>query len=130
MDPAILLMDEPFAALDEQTRFILQSDLEEIWGRTHKTILFITHNIREAIMLSDRVIVMSTQPGTIKKEFNVQASRPHSIGDPLIHHLERKITDELAEELEKVVRGEMGDDYRIKKNHFSGPSSDSMGFGI
>jgi NitT/TauT family transport system ATP-binding protein len=130
MDPDILLMDEPFAALDEQTRFILQNDLEEIWVKTHKTILFITHNIREAVMMSDRILVMSTQPGRVKKEFVVQAARPHSIGDPLIHHLERKITEELADELEKVVREEMGDEYRIKKNTFSGPSSDSLGFGI
>ena len=55
MDPDILLMDEPFAALDEQTRYILLKDLEEIWLKTHKTILFITHNIREAVILSDRV---------------------------------------------------------------------------
>jgi NitT/TauT family transport system ATP-binding protein len=130
MDPDILLMDEPFAALDEQTRSILQNDLEEIWERTHKTILFITHNIREAVMMSDRVVVMTTQPGTIKKEFVVQAARPHSIGDPLLHHIEKKITEELTDELEKVVRGEMGDDYRIKKNTFSGPSADSMGSGI
>ncbi|MCD9021778.1 ABC transporter ATP-binding protein [Cohnella silvisoli] len=130
MDPDILLMDEPFAALDEQTRSILQKDLEEIWVKTQKTILFITHNIREAVMLSDRVLVMSTQPGKIKKEFIVQAARPHSIGDPLIHHLESKITEELADELEKVVREEMGDEYRIKKNTFSIPSVDSMGFGI
>jgi NitT/TauT family transport system ATP-binding protein len=130
MDPDILLMDEPFAALDEQTRSILQKDLEEIWFKTRKTILFITHNIREAVMLSDRVVVMSTQPGRIKNEFVVQAARPHSAGDPLIHHLENKISEALADEIEKVVRGEMGDDYRIKKNSFSGPTVDSMGDGI
>ncbi|OCT14835.1 nitrate/sulfonate/bicarbonate ABC transporter ATP-binding protein [Paenibacillus pectinilyticus] len=130
MDPDILLMDEPFAALDEQTRFILQKDLEEIWQKTQKTILFITHNIREAIVLSERVLVMSTQPGRIKKEFAVQAGRPHDIGDPLIHHLESTIMETLTEELEKVVRAEVGHEYSIKKNHFPNSTASSMGDGI
>ncbi|MZQ83815.1 ATP-binding cassette domain-containing protein [Paenibacillus sp. 5J-6] len=130
MDPEILLMDEPFAALDEQTRLILHKELEEIWMRTRKTILFITHNIREAVILSDRVIVMSTRPGTIKKEFAVQAARPRDTADPLLHHVENAAMDALADELEKVVREETGDEYRIKKNDFSGTASDSLGGGI
>ncbi|BFT75458.1 MULTISPECIES: ABC transporter ATP-binding protein [Paenibacillus] len=130
MDPEILLMDEPFAALDEQTRLILHKELEEIWMRTRKTILFITHNIREAVILSDRVVVMSTRPGTIKKEFTVQAARPRDAADPLLHHVENAAMDALADELEKVVREETGDEYRIKKNDFSGTASDSLGGGI
>jgi len=130
MDPEILLMDEPFAALDEQTRLILHKDLEEIWMRTRKTILFITHNIREAVILSDRVLVMSTRPGTIKKEFAVQAARPRDLADPLLHHVESSIMEALADELEKVVKEEMGDEYSIKKNNLSGSASDSMGGGI
>ncbi|KRE44671.1 ABC transporter ATP-binding protein [Paenibacillus sp. Soil724D2] len=130
MDPDILLMDEPFAALDEQTRFILLKDLEEIWLKTGKTILFITHNIREAVILSDRVIVMATQPGRVKKEFAVQAARPHQSGDPLIHALENKIMEALTDELEKVVREELGHEYNIKKNPISNSSADHMGVGI
>lgn len=130
MDPEILLMDEPFAALDEQTRLILHKELEEIWMRTRKTILFITHNIREAVILSDRVVVMSTRPGTIKKEFTVQAARPRDAADTLLHHVENAAMDALADELEKVVREETGDEYRIKKNDFSGTASDSLGGGI
>ncbi|MGQ7884716.1 ABC transporter ATP-binding protein [Paenibacillus sp. WC2504] len=130
MDPEILLMDEPFAALDEQTRLILHKELEEIWMRTRKTILFITHNIREAVILSDRVVVMSTRPGTIKKEFIVQAARPRDAADTLLHHVENAAMDALADELEKVVREETGDEYRIKKNDFSGTASDSLGGGI
>jgi NitT/TauT family transport system ATP-binding protein len=130
MDPEILLMDEPFAALDEQTRLILHKDLEEIWMRTRKTILFITHNIREAVILSDRVLVMSTRPGTIKKEFAVKAARPRDSSDSVLHHMEALIMDALADELEKVVREETGDEYSIKKNDFSGTASDSLGGGI
>ncbi|NOU75970.1 ATP-binding cassette domain-containing protein [Paenibacillus sp. LMG 31458] len=130
MDPEILLMDEPFAALDEQTRLILHKELEEIWMRTRKTILFITHNIREAVILSDRVFVMSTRPGTIKKEFAVKAARPRESADTVLHHVENSIMDALADELEKVVREETGDEYSIKKNDFSGTASDSLGGGI
>ena len=130
MDPEILLMDEPFAALDEQTRLILHKELEEIWMRTRKTILFITHNIREAVILSDRVFVMSTRPGTIKKEFAVKAARPRDSADTVLHHVENSIMDALADELEKVVREETGDEYSIKKNDFSGTASDSLGGGI
>ncbi|KRF41843.1 ABC transporter ATP-binding protein [Paenibacillus sp. Soil787] len=130
MAPDILLMDEPFAALDEQTRFILLKDLEEIWLQTGKTILFITHNIREAVILSDRVIVMATQPGRVKKEFAVQAARPHQSSDPLIHSLENKIMEALTDELEKVVREELGHEYSLKKNLISNSSADHMGVGI
>jgi len=131
MDPQILLMDEPFAALDEQTRLVLHQELEEIWLRTGKTILFITHNIREAVMLSDRVLVMSTRPGKIKKEFIVQAARPRDGSDSVLHYVEKQIMDCLADELEKVVKEEMGDEsYSIKKNAVSDHTFGNMGSGI
>jgi NitT/TauT family transport system ATP-binding protein len=130
MDPEILLMDEPFSALDEQTRLILHRDLEEIWMRTRKTILFVTHNIREAVTLSDRVLVMSTRPGRIKKEFMIRASRPRNNTDSNLYHMERAIMEALADELEKVVKEEMGDEYSLAKNTLSGSSADHMGSGI
>ncbi|MCF6093729.1 ABC transporter ATP-binding protein [Microaerobacter geothermalis] len=116
LDPKILLMDEPFGALDEQTRMVLHRELQDIWFNTKKTILFVTHNIREAVQLSDRVLVFGTRPGNIKEEFQVKAGRPREIGDRLLLHLEEKIMDVLAEEIEKVVKEEMGHDYRIKEN--------------
>ena len=64
MNPDILLMDEPFGALDAQTREILQAELQEIWSLTEKTIIFVTHNVREAVCLGDRVLVCSARPGT------------------------------------------------------------------
>jgi NitT/TauT family transport system ATP-binding protein len=65
VDPAVMLMDEPFASLDAQTREMMQAELLDIWSQTKKTVLFITHQINEAIYLSDRVIVMSARPGRI-----------------------------------------------------------------
>lgn len=130
MDPEILLMDEPFSALDEQTRLILHRDLEEIWMRTGKTILFVTHNIREAVTLSDRVVVMSTRPGEIKKEFVIQAARPRDKADSNLYHMENQIMQSLADELEKVVKEEMGDEYSLQKKRLSDPAADHVGSGI
>jgi NitT/TauT family transport system ATP-binding protein len=76
VEPRMLLMDEPFAALDAQTRDTLQAELQEIWLRTGATILFITHNVREAALLADRVIVMTPSPGRIKAEIAVPLQRP------------------------------------------------------
>ncbi|GKV56251.1 nitrate ABC transporter ATP-binding protein [Sporosarcina sp. NCCP-2222] len=80
-DPEILLMDEPFAALDEQNKFILQEELLSIWSETKKTVLFITHSIDEALLLSDRILLMSSQPGKIIKEIKVTTPRPRTIED-------------------------------------------------
>jgi NitT/TauT family transport system ATP-binding protein len=77
-DPAVLLMDEPFAALDAQTRLTLQQELLSLWENHKKTVVFITHDVDEAILLSDRVLVMSPQPGTITGEFTVPFDRPRS----------------------------------------------------
>ncbi|WP_313894322.1 ABC transporter ATP-binding protein [Psychrobacillus sp.] len=78
-DPEILLMDEPFAALDEQNKFILQEELLSIWNETKKTVLFITHSIDEALLLSDRIVLMSAHPGEIIKEIIVPVPRPRTM---------------------------------------------------
>lgn len=80
-DPEILLMDEPFAALDEQNKFILQEELLSIWEETGKTVLFITHSIDEALLLSDRILLMSSQPGEIIEEIRVDLPRPRKMED-------------------------------------------------
>lgn len=79
VEPRMLLMDEPFAALDAQTRDILQMELQDIWQRTGSTIFFITHNVREAALLADRVFVMTPGPGRMKAEITVPLQRPRSL---------------------------------------------------
>jgi NitT/TauT family transport system ATP-binding protein len=79
VDPELLLMDEPFAALDAQTREIMQVELLRIWSQAQKTVLFITHQIDEAIFLSDRVIVMSARPGRILADIQIELPRPREL---------------------------------------------------
>jgi NitT/TauT family transport system ATP-binding protein len=79
-DPAVLLMDEPFAALDAQTRELMQAELLKIWTEAHKTVLFITHQIDEAVYLADRVAVMSARPGRISQVVAIPFERPRSLG--------------------------------------------------
>ncbi|MCD8500589.1 MAG: ABC transporter ATP-binding protein [Bacillaceae bacterium] len=115
MEPEILLMDEPFGALDEQTRSMLHKEVQFIWEQTRKTIIFVTHNIREAVLLSDKIILMGTRPGGIIAEFKVDIPRPRKPSSPGFTHLEEEIMNLLAGEIEKVMKEEMGDDYNSKK---------------
>ena len=78
-EPRILLMDEPFGALDAQTRELMQEELNAIWQQTRNTVLFVTHDIEEAIYLGDRVIVFTARPGRIKDEIRIDLPRPRSI---------------------------------------------------
>lgn len=78
-DPQVLLMDEPFGALDAQTREIMQEELTRLWERTHKTIVFVTHDIEEAVYLGDRVAVFTSRPARIKEEIPIALPRPRDI---------------------------------------------------
>lgn len=99
IDPEILLMDEPFGALDAFTRDKLHAQVEAIWRETHKTVLFVTHNVREAVALGDRVIVFAPRPGRIIRDFPIHLPRPRSLED-------YQLVDKAAEVLE-VLRNEM-----------------------
>jgi len=100
-DPAVLLMDEPFAALDAQTREFMQSELLKIWAQTRKTVLFITHQINEAVYLADRVAVMSSRPGRLKGLFTIPFGRPRTLSlkrDPKFLEIEDQIWKLIEEE--------------------------------
>ncbi len=109
-DPEILLMDEPFAALDEQNKILLQEELLRIWEETRKTVIFITHSIDEAIVLGDRVLVMTTHPGTIKADVPVNFGRPRRVyelrKDPKFGQLFYEIWELLKDEVIKAKRKE------------------------
>jgi NitT/TauT family transport system ATP-binding protein len=102
VNPRILLMDEPFAALDAQTRNFMQLELLRIWRETRKTVIFVTHMIAEAILLSDRVVVFSHRPGTIRSEFPVPLPRPRTMemrADPRFLQLENVVWKQIEEEV-------------------------------
>ena len=107
MNPRVLLMDEPFGALDEQTRIRLHAELEKIWMETKKTILFVTHSIQEAIKLSDRIIVMGTHPGTILKDIHVKIERPRERHIHEIAQYEEIIMELLKSEIDKIAEEEL-----------------------
>lgn len=110
MDPKVLLMDEPFGALDEQTRHILQDELIKIWQDTQKTVLFVTHSIQESIKLSDRVVVMGTRPGRIIADFTIDILRPRKRDDKVVIELEKKVMDMLEGEINKVLKEELSNE--------------------
>jgi ABC-type nitrate/sulfonate/bicarbonate transport system ATPase subunit len=105
-DPEVLLMDEPFGALDAQTRTIMQELLVNLWQRTPKTILFVTHDIDEAIFLSDRVYIMTARPGHIKQVLNVNLPRPRHFEittTPAFIDMKRAVLNSIKEESLKAV---------------------------
>jgi NitT/TauT family transport system ATP-binding protein len=105
-EPDVLLMDEPFAALDAQTRDLLHDELERIWSETGRTIIFVTHNVREAVRLGDRVVLLTFRPGRVKSEFPVDLPRPRSLEDPEVALAARAVLDELRDETNRSIEAE------------------------
>jgi NitT/TauT family transport system ATP-binding protein len=109
-DPEILLMDEPFGALDAQTRTVMQEILLRVWEESHKTILFVTHDIEEATFLGDRLLVMSAHPGRIKEEIVVPLPRPRTlevITTPAFMETKRRVLGLIREESLKAINERM-----------------------
>ena len=105
-EPDVLLMDEPFAALDAQTRDLLHDELERIWRNTGRTIIFVTHNVREAVRLGDRVVLLTFRPGRVKSEFPVNLPRPRSLEDPTVALAARAVLDELRDDINRSLDAE------------------------
>ncbi|MBI4576997.1 MAG: ABC transporter ATP-binding protein [Planctomycetes bacterium] len=106
-NPRVLLMDEPFAALDAMTREQLYGDLERIWSERRKTILFVTHNVREAVCLADRVLLMTPHPGRVQEGFPIDLPRPRDINSPELAARAGAITRALRTALEPATRDGM-----------------------
>jgi NitT/TauT family transport system ATP-binding protein len=100
-DADVLLMDEPFGALDAMTRDLLHEELERIWGQQTLTVLFVTHNVREAVRLGDRVVVLSSRPGRVIEEYQVPRQGARRIDSPEVARLAATITDRLREEMSR-----------------------------
>ena len=99
-NPRVLLMDEPFAALDALTREQLYGDLQRIWAQRHVTIVFVTHNVREAVSLGDRVVLFSPHPGRIREEFRIDLPRPRDINSVAVAGYATRITRALKDQME------------------------------
>ena len=102
MDPAVLLMDEPFAALDAQTRTLLHAQLQELWIQTHKTILFVTHSVGEAVRLADKIVILHSHPGRIRRTVDVALPHPRNFDSPDITELVRLVRKEIEDEVNRV----------------------------
>ena len=92
IEPEVMLMDEPFGALDAQTRYLMQEELQRIWQAEKRTVIFVTNNIEEAIYLADRILVLSNCPATIKKEYKIDLPRPRKYTSPEFLALRKEIT--------------------------------------
>jgi NitT/TauT family transport system ATP-binding protein len=103
-DAEILLMDEPFGALDAMTRDVLHDELERLWKATGITILFVTHNVREAARLGDRIVLLASRPGRVIAEFPVEIGRPRRIESPEVGGLAGRVTERLREEVRRHAR--------------------------
>lgn len=98
-EPDVLLMDEPFGALDAMTRDLLHDELERVWEREGMTIVFVTHNVREAVRLSDRIVLLTSRPGRLAAAFAVDLPRPRRIESPEVAALSSEVTQRLREEV-------------------------------
>ena len=127
MHPKILLMDEPFGALDAQTRQLLQQELLELWERTHTTIFFVTHNVREATVLADKVFEISARPATLKRRYAVPVPRPRAEADPRLLAIQQRILGSLEEEIAKVLKEQMDAEYALAPRGVVVPADRNLG---
>lgn len=130
LDSEILLMDEPFSALDSQIRLILQSEIQRIWKETKKTIIFVTHDVEEAVILADRIIVLSTSPGMVKKEFKIDLPRPRTMENTDAAYYIRDIMKELKEEVNKIAKSQFDGDWDSEESSILPTTDNSLGTGI
>ncbi|MFO0662249.1 MAG: ABC transporter ATP-binding protein [Polyangiaceae bacterium] len=125
-EPGTLLMDEPFAALDAQTRDVLYPEIERVWLETKKTIVFVTHNVREAVRLGDRIVVMATRPGRIRAVIDVPLERPRDDGHPDITRITSAVMRELRDEIARVQHEEGDENWKVDSDARGGLAGRSL----
>jgi NitT/TauT family transport system ATP-binding protein len=130
LEPEALLMDEPFSALDAQTREGLYAVLQEIWERTGKTVMFVTHNVREAVCLADRVVVLSTRPGRIVGIYTVQLARPRVLDDVDVIRISGQISAALKQGLADTRREEYDEDWQPAESDLLRTADNMLGDNI
>lgn len=130
LEPAVLLMDEPFSALDAQTRDILHEELQRIWQETHTTIVFVTHNLQEAVYLSDRILVMTASPGSVKSIIEVPFTRPRAKDAPEIAAFAARLHGQIRDEVISVAKRELDPDWVPDRIRADMEKSIELGDGI
>ncbi len=130
MDPAVLLMDEPFASLDAQTRTLLHEQLQDLWVRTRKTMLFVTHSVGEAVRLADRIIVMHAHPGRVRRQITVPLPHPRDFDSKQVAELVHMVRTEIEDEVNRVNADLARDFWRPQTPGSLGPDTGDMGGGI
>src|SRR3984957_19125786 len=123
MDPAVLLMDEPFASLDAQTRTLLHEQLQDLWCRTRKTILFVTHSVGEAVRLADRIIVLHAHPGRVRRQVMVPMSHPRDFDSKQVAELVHLVRTEIEDEVNRVNADLARDFWRPQAPNDLGPDT-------
>ena len=120
-EPELLLMDEPFGALDAQTRYLMQEELQRIWSAEKRTVIFVTNNIEEALYLADRIIVLTNCPATVKKEYVIDLPRPRNLVSEKFLALRKEITGILDNSQGKLRIGglEMSDQIKVQVRHLT-----------
>ena len=130
VEPRVLLMDEPFAALDAQTRTLLHGQLQELWLKTNKTILFVTHSVGEAVRLADRIIVLHSHPGRIRREIAVELPHPRNFDSRDISELVQVVRREIEDEVNRVNAIGAEDVWKPQAADHLGTAADDVGSGI
>jgi NitT/TauT family transport system ATP-binding protein len=130
LQPKVLLMDEPFSALDSQTRDLLQDELQRIWEETHTSILFVTHHLTEAVFLSDRVMIMTAPPGSVKRIVRIPFPHPrHKTSNELSAFI-NELHGDIKAEVDLVAAREMDPDWKPEKAHRTSETVVTPGEGI
>src|SRR5579862_1346936 len=130
VEPRMLLMDEPFSALDPRTRDILHLELQGLWMATRKTKVFVTNTVEEAVRHAEHIVVMASQPGRIRSVFEVALPHPREFMDPALVELRGAILRELEDELGKLVKKEGDDDWRIEEKSIGARARRDLDFGL